>query len=123
MQQLTGCASLKDYIKHFETRNLLDYYPGRDGKGDRFPMVEARERAAAMLPELNDRKVIFVGSAVGDAFGWPWGIFDYVADRNLAGVVIHGAVIPHPSPVNRYWNDQANWTRGRLFFDKLLGRI
>lgn len=125
MQSLTGCQTLKDYIKHFETMNVLDWYPGRapGGKGDRFPMTEARVAARDKLPQLLGRKVVFCGSGVAEAFDAVEPIAPFTWMMRLhAAASFQWAMVPHPSPVNRFWNDPANVARAKQFFDLLLGR-
>lgn len=115
MQAITGSESLRDYIRNFETTNLLSTYPGRGpgGKGDLFPMPDARAAATVLRPALAGRIVVYVGGRVAEAFGWPAGIepFQWLAEGAYAA-----ALCPHPSPVSRYWNDGEHWTRARGFF-------
>jgi uracil-DNA glycosylase len=125
LQSLTGCATLRDYLRHFETTNLLDRYPGRAGKnGDRFPMVEARLAAREKLATLDRRTVIFVGLTVAEAFDWvpPVRPFDWRLFTVPGALGFKAAAIPHPSGIVPFWNDPANVERGRRFFDELLRR-
>lgn len=119
LQFMTGCTTMRDYVQRFERWNLLAEFPGRAGKGHAFPLALARDRAAALRPALAGRTVVFVGLAVARAFG------DRDADpyiHKLYREGFDGASIPHPSPINRYWNEVENWKRVRRFFDELLGR-
>lgn len=106
--------------------NLLDRWPGKKGKGDAFPAGTARRAALRLAPSLrNDvrrgrgRAVIFVGRGVAAAFGestrcnatgrlyclgWHWSEHGF-----------RYAILPHPSAVNRWWNDPKNVARARRF--------
>lgn len=104
-------------VKHDELRevfalvNLLDRWPGKNGRGDAFPMGEARAAAARLDLSKHD-VVVLVGKSVARAFGI--GEAEYFAER-VGGVF----VVPHPSGVNRWWNDAANEERARRFMEEL----
>lgn len=88
----------------FELVNLLPAYPGRAGKGSGFDRELARARAAEIAATRGDRLLILVGHRVAAAFGLDG---DYLVERDGA------IVFPHPSGINRFWNDPANVTRAR----------
>lgn len=97
----------------FTLRNLLDAFPGRTrGKGAAFPMKEAR--AAADAFEVEEDLLVLLGRRVGAAFGVSAGYFKFV-DRGGRRLV----VVPHPSGVNRWYNDEENRRRARKFFREL----
>lgn len=126
MQRITGCEKLKDYIRFFETMNVLDRYPGRNpsGKGDRFPADEARLAAIAKLPRLAGRTVVFCGLKVAEAFGFPAPLYEmnvFIGRVDKMPILFSASVIPHPSPIVTYWNDPANLARAQEFFRTLLG--
>lgn len=122
LQELSGCATLGHYVRTFTTLNLLDYFPGKDGKGDRFPMMEARIEARKLTPLLQGRSVIFVGMQVAEAFGaiaakfYEWRLYPSV--WSIDG--FQGAPIPHPSGINHHWNDKENVERAKQFFAHTL---
>ena len=39
-----------EFLRRFERVNLIDRFPGKASKGDRFPLDEARWRAAMLRP-------------------------------------------------------------------------
>lgn len=120
LMDLTGCT-LKEYLWRFETTNVLDYYPGKSGKkGDRFPMVEARLNAREKAALWTGKTVVFVGMAVAEAFG---AIAPKAFEWRMYWPGFRGAPIPHVSGIVDFWNDPANVADGRLFFDRLLGRV
>lgn len=112
--------SLADLLRAVDTTNLLPRWPGRSasGKGDSFPLAEAR-RAAAELAAKEDpsRAFLLAGTNVARAFGVSrlgflrWGL---LGGRRVA-------VIPHPSGVSRWWNDARNRARARAFLLREIG--
>jgi len=89
--------------------NLLDYFPGKAGKGDAFPMAEAREQAARYDLSRWDR-VVFLGRNVACAFGLR---APFLAWHLLDGSLC--AAVPHTSGVNTWWNDPRNEAAARRF--------
>lgn len=92
-----------EYARTFRRRNLLKTWPGKSpsGKGDRWARVEARAAAARCRPS---GVVVLLGSRVAAAFG--------VQDNPPLTWFRMGratcAILPHPSGVNRWWNDPRN---------------
>lgn len=115
LMELTGCG-LQQYVRRFERRNLLAEFPGSAPHGDLFPRLEAREAAERLLPELAGRRVVLVGRAVAEAFSQGTGEF-YQWVRDERGFEF--AVIPHPSPVNRHWNEPGARAAAMGFFARL----
>lgn len=100
----------------FDLVNLLDRWPGKAGKGDAFPMAEAKARAARLLPTFLARPwILIVGKATARAFRLrnP----KYLEWVSFSGTSV--AVVPHPSGVNRWWNDPANVARAEVFMRSL----
>lgn len=144
----------------FALVNLLDRWPGKNGRGDAFPMSEARAAAARLDLSKHD-VVVLVGRNVARACGLKdAGYFkhhevaapladgkgqyvDQVGEQWIgfpaptipaqvqgkmgkglgAGCATFKAVtvfvIPHPSGVNRWWNDAANEQKARRFMEEL----
>lgn len=102
---LMGLAGTKRLRETFVLRNVLPAFPGKAGKGDAFPAAFARTNAARMrLPR--GLPVLLMGRGPARALG--------VAAPYLVGTVLRGrraVVVPHPSGVNRWWNDPANAAR------------
>lgn len=111
-----GLSDRRDLLEHFELLNLLRRYPGPAGdKGDAFPAGRARRAARRLSGRLRARTVLLAGKRVGAAFGvgaeyLEWGTHE----QGFAFVVI-----PHPSGVNRWWNDPDN----RESFTKWAGPL
>ena len=104
------------YLEQFDRVNLLQKFPGKWARDDRFPMKEAKIAAAAIRPFLKHRMVIMLGRVVAEAFGVPpcpqvmW-----IARPGFHGV----AVLPHPSGRNRWYSDPNNMRAARRFMRKV----
>lgn len=109
-----------EYYRAFVRANLLDYWPGRSGKGSAFPMGEARSKANLVRPYLYSfTRIVLLGRRVATAFRlekldwyqwWPAG------DSQVA-------VAPHPSKVSRYWNDPENVAAAKEFWSGMAREI
>jgi uracil-DNA glycosylase len=104
---------------HVELLNVLRRYPGPQGdKGDAFPAGRARRAARRLTGRLRGRTVLLAGKRVAGAFGVRTEYLEW--DEHEAGFNV--VVIPHPSGVNRWWNDSANREKFTKFAVELLGR-
>lgn len=104
---------LSEYIFGIDRMNLLDFYPGKQGKGARFPMAAAKESVAALHEQrgLIGRNILLVGRRVAEAFekkDVPNLTWQHQKAYNFA-------IIPHPSGINRWWNDAENRAAGEAF--------
>lgn len=99
----------------FATTNLLER------AGDEESIARIRERSASLIEMLRGRQVVAIGRVVGRALtgtaceGWMrWAVLDPsgLSSRTDLGVV---AVLPHPSGLNRWWNDARNRASARAF--------
>jgi hypothetical protein len=88
--------------------NLLGRWPGRAGRGDAFPMAEARAAAAAMSLE---GRAILVGRAVACAFG----LRGLEPLRWVRSGALEVAMVPHPSGLNAWWNSPENRSAAAAF--------
>ena len=115
MRFLCGVAGVSTlaYLRAFERRNLLPAWPGKSGKGDAFPMEEARAAAAGM--DVRGRTVVCCGRKVAGAFGVRAGFLSETEKDGAAFVVL-----PHPSGVNRWWNSRSNRRRARRLLRRLI---
>lgn len=106
------------FLRSFRRARLFSKYPGPapGGQGDAFPMKEARRRARVLQDRLLSEadRVVFVGRAVSTAFGFS---SPYLCWEKWQGR--RAAVIPHPSGVNRWWNDADNTAAARAFLSKI----
>ncbi len=102
--RLAACMGLtiEEMRARFNVRNLLAEWPGACGAGSRFPMHAARY-AAARVRVAGKPYVILLGKRVASAFGVCAPFLEWCEVRG-----IRAAVVPHPSGVNHWWNEQAN---------------
>lgn len=110
MDFLCGVAGISRtrYLRAFERMNLLPAWPGKSGKGDAFPIEEARQKAAEI--DMTGRVVVVCGQRAATAFGIKAAFLERVEQQ---GAVFY--ILPHPSGLNRWWNDLENRRRaGRL---------
>jgi uracil-DNA glycosylase len=107
-----------DFRDLFELTNLLDRFPGKAGKGDDFPIEEARIAALRMLVpgRLGGRPCVLLGMNVERAFGLSADLPVLVWRPRLAFRI---ATCPHPSGINLFWNDPSNVRRARRFWRRL----
>ena len=112
-----GMDGRLDLFARMECLNLLRSYPGSTGgKGDRFPRSRAMTAARRLLGRLEGCSVLLAGKNVAAAFRVR---SDYLAwEDHVAGGRF--AVIPHPSGVNHWWNDEANRHKFRGWADMVL---
>lgn len=101
--------------------NLLRDWPGYQAKGSAFPRVEAQAAAARLRRHefLGRRIVVLGGRRVASAFGLA--TLDYFKPVRLFGVEF--ILAPHPSGVNRWWNNPGNRTRARAWIESLGRRL
>jgi len=91
----------------FEWRNLLDEWPGYGpGGGSEFPSRAARQAAQELALSGAERR-IYLGRRVAGAFGFHG---EWLVWRGRE------SVCPHPSGLNRWWNDPENVGRAREFW-------
>ena len=103
-----------DFLAMTERRNLLGRFPGKAGKGDRFPAREARDAASKIV--LDARHVLAVGKAVAGSLGVKNPVF--LSRVDLRGGVV--GVIPHASGIVRWWNDPENRKAAVAFVRQFL---
>jgi uracil-DNA glycosylase len=106
---LLGISS-KELGERFCLVNVFDRWPGKAGKGDAFPVSKARKIVAKMRFEESDL-VFLAGKNVAKAFGFSRA--EYFEELSLDGA--RAFVIPHPSGINRWWNDAENTKKASIF--------
>jgi uracil-DNA glycosylase len=110
LAELLGTTQQQMLLDH-DFVNVLDYYPGRGVGGDKFPRIEARNAAKHKLELIRGRIVILLGNNVARAFGaksFEYGEWYMIKDDDGKVAVDRMSVIPHPSGINRYYNDPLN---------------
>lgn len=99
LAQLAG-LSLDDFLEATERINLLPRWLGKNGKGDQAPPRLLRNAARQLIHSgiLDGRAVLVVGLATAKAI-------DREAECRRTW---HQVTIPHPSGINRWWNEPKN---------------
>ncbi len=106
--QLTG-LTMSVYLAAFDRMNLLYDFPGRSGpRDDRFPRRSARVAARAVIQLLEQRKVIFVGRNVADAFGYTTAVAPFHDWGYCPKFSFSYVCVPHPSGRNHWYNQKMN---------------
>jgi uracil-DNA glycosylase len=127
---LAGVGGSGDELpEHFTMVNVLRKYPGSNGKGDNFDLTAARLRARRLrmkLSTVKSRHIILMGNNVARSFG----IRPFKADRFKmvdkwqAGPDIYDEhavyLFPHPSAINRYWNEREHQLAAARFLRRIL---
>lgn len=111
------CGLPCGYVKHtFDFFNVYHKYTGKNGKGDAFPkyLPKARRYELAKMMLKHSYSIILGKTAASPLLG----TIDYfhVLQHPTYGRVV---VIPHPSGVNRWWNDKANVRKASVFMRKV----
>lgn len=108
--------TVEDYLDRFDRINLVDHFPGKAGKGDRFPLEPARAKVSEILadPAHAGRSIVVLGAGAMVLFKLTWTCLEF---REHAGA--RYAWCPHPSGIVRWWNDPRNRMAARRFWTAL----
>lgn len=100
----------------FECANVLDEWPGKEGKGDRFPLEEARAAIShKMLSWCKHDRMILLGKRVAKAF-----MVEPILFQWQQHMFVQVCVAPHPSGVNAWWNKAENRRAAAIFWGSLV---
>jgi uracil-DNA glycosylase len=118
LAKLLGLDS-EDFYGRIDAVNLMDKWPGPgpSGKGATFDPVRAMHAAVAVPVE--GRRVVYCGRRVARAFGFVVKEF-FVQIPNDARAA-ESWVIPHPSGINRWWNDPKNRRKAARWLREFMG--
>jgi uracil-DNA glycosylase len=93
----------------FELHNLLERWPGPQGDGSAFPLELAQPAWEALWPTLEGRVVVVLGGRLLKLSRGPEGAFwTWYRDRRSGTFLV---AVPHPSGLNRIYNDRENVKR------------
>ena len=112
-------VSLDEFLARTDRRNIFDIWQGKAGKGDHFSLHDARPIARAMFAELFDRDVVMLGNGVTAAFGFKCPMFTWAVNGESGAT---WSWSPHPSGINRWWNEPANRARASAFWRSAINR-
>ncbi len=102
-------------LRRSQHRNLLNYWPGESGKGSYFPALVAKEKARKIRIPLHVHTLVLLGLRVATAFQMH--LVPYFERRTYRDRLVY--VVPHPSGVNRWWNDPDNRRQACRFLEEL----
>ena len=113
--------TLEEFLQHFERINLLHVRQDTREKGFEFDAEAARFEAEQMrntrMLFAEGRVTLLLGKRVGAAFGCPTNYFERWWIMNAEAYVL-----PHPSGINRWWNDHANEDKAARFMREIVRR-
>ena len=111
----------EDFWKNFEWVNLVDEVQVKSGKGDAFPMKRAKKKAIKIWMAMNQpygvrdhRAVVMLGRQVARAFDPEYAKLEYL--DNLGRFIL----FPHPSGINRWWNEPRNVRKAKRFLREIF---
>ena len=115
---------LEEFLTTFDRANLFDKYPGKNekGKGDAFPIQQATINSFKLLrdnPPDNYRAMILLGKNVAKAFNLKDPEFLKWATTPQG---LRYVVLPHPSGLNRWWNEKSNQKAALKFLGEMYDR-
>jgi hypothetical protein len=97
-------------------KHLNTHYIGKRGKGDAFDHAKGNVNASDLLMDWRVERIVLLGKNVARCFGFRDLPF-------LAEIRIYGRrflIFPHPSGVNRWWNERRNERRARQLLQRFL---
>lgn len=116
-------------LEKYDFINVLNDYPGTGGKGDLFPTRAARVAAGKILLTESRRRerIVILGSGVARVFGLKQDVLRTLewrrpcpGDPFFSGTQLLLALCPHPSGINRWWNDQDHVRMAMGFFSSTV---
>jgi len=108
-----------EYLQLFDRTNLLQAFPGRTKRDDKWPAGHASIAAAAMKPLLGGRTLILVGRNVAEAFGYPAQHLDFhewFFDPKWQYKV---SVVPHTSGRSHWYRRPENMELAKNYWKKV----
>lgn len=119
-RRLAKCCGLsfEDYLERFVRVNLLHVRQDTKEHGFLFDLPAAKKEAAQLMTSFaRGQIVLLLGGRVAEAFG--------VHDHYFAKVALGKAeayILPHPSGVNRWYNDVSNVMKMETFMRGIVER-
>src|SRR6266478_5777032 len=97
-------------------KHLNTHHNGKRSKGDVFDRAKGNVNAADVLLDWRVERIVLLGKNVARCFGFRDLPF-------LAEISIYGRrflIFPHPSRVNRWWNERRNERRARQLLQRFV---
>ena len=117
-KRLAACCNmpLACFLDHFDRVNLLSVRQDTKEKGFEFDLRSAKVAAEVMKQNFKEGQVVlFLGRRVAEVFG----VHNHYFALNIVGEA-QVYIIPHPSGVNRWWNEDANKDRAFVFMQTIV---
>lgn len=117
-KRLAACCNLtlEDFLRYFDRVNLLHVRQDSKEKGFEFDAKAAAAEACRLRKEWpSGRTVILLGRRVAEAFGVPQTPY---FERRIHDHDFY--VVPHPSGLNRWYNDPTNMINMNEFMTGLV---
>ena len=97
-------------------KHLNTHYCAKRGKGETFDHAKGSANAADILLDWRVERIVLLGKNVARCFGF--GDVPFLAEVRIYGRRF--LIFPHPSGVNRWWNERRNERRAREFLQRFL---
>ena len=97
-------------------KHLNTHHSGKRSKGDAFDRANGCVNAGDILLDWRVERIVLLGKNVAHCFGFRDVPF-------LAEIHIYGRrflIFPHPSGINRWWNERRNERRARQLLQRFL---
>jgi len=116
-QKIARLAGMSyDELVACRRRHLNTHYNVKRGEGSSFDCAKGNVNAADILMDWRVERIVLLGKNVARCFGFRDLPF-------LAQISIYGRrflIFPHPSGVNRWWNERRNERRARQLLQRFL---
>jgi len=97
-------------------RHLNPHYNGKRGEDNAFDHAKGNANAADVLMDWRVERIVLLGKKVARCFGFR--DLPFLAEINIYGRRF--LIFPHPSGVNRWWNERQNERRARQLLQRFL---
>jgi uracil-DNA glycosylase len=113
---------LSEFLAHFNRVNLLHVRQDTAEHGFQFDRLAAYRSAQRLIPAFQEDEqiILMLGKRVADAFGIT--CIEYFVERRFRNVPGEFRVLPHPSGINRWWNDPHNVLLAKQFMQNIVAR-
>jgi hypothetical protein len=112
--QLAGMSY--DELIACRRKHLNTHRSAERGKSDRFDHAKGNINAADVLLDWRVERIVLLGKNVARCFGFR--DLPFLAEISLYGRWF--LILPHPSRVNRWWNERRNERRARQLLQRFL---
>jgi len=97
-------------------KHLNTHYDGKRDKRETFDHAKGNANAADILLDWRVERIVLLGKNVARCFGF--GDVPFLAEVRIYGRRF--LIFPHPSGINRWWNERGNQRRARQLLQRFL---